>query len=171
MKASETSLISLFSSVKQFTIPIYQRTYDWSKQECKELFEAVLKAGKNKEQKECFKDRKMSMDEYENAMKEYNKKLSETIEELIELETKRVYLLRFTSKNKLLKIEKKRIICLIKDLQEDYMKKRKIETRTFELKMESFNKKLSEIEEKLATLEAKKASKGFGISLKMSEEL
>lgn len=54
MKASETSLISLFSSVKQFTIPIYQRTYDWSKQECKELFEAILKAGKNKEQKEYF---------------------------------------------------------------------------------------------------------------------
>jgi uncharacterized protein with ParB-like and HNH nuclease domain/predicted transport protein len=54
MKASETSLISLLSSVKQFTIPIYQRTYDWSKQECKELFNAILKAGKNNEQKEYF---------------------------------------------------------------------------------------------------------------------
>jgi uncharacterized protein with ParB-like and HNH nuclease domain/predicted transport protein len=54
MKASETSLISLFSSVKQFTIPIYQRTYDWSKEECKELFNAILKAGQNNEQKEYF---------------------------------------------------------------------------------------------------------------------
>lgn len=54
MKASETSLISLFSSVKQFTIPLYQRTYDWSKQECKELFDAILKAGRNTEQKEYF---------------------------------------------------------------------------------------------------------------------
>ncbi|NCN98612.1 hypothetical protein COY00_00630 [Candidatus Pacearchaeota archaeon CG_4_10_14_0_2_um_filter_35_33] len=121
-------------------------------------------------QKECFKDKKMSMEEYENTMKEYNKKLSQTVEELIELETKRVHILGFTSKNKLLITEKNRIIDLIKELQSDYMKKKKLETRTFELKMESFNKKLSEIEEKLATLEAKTASKSWGISLKVPKE-
>ncbi|MFH1359228.1 MAG: hypothetical protein ABIH37_05040, partial [archaeon] len=121
-------------------------------------------------QKECFKDKKMGMDEYETAMKEYNKKLSEVIEGLIELEIKRLHMLRFTSKNKMLKSEKEKIINLIKELQEDYMKKKKIETRTFELKMESFNKRLGEIEEKLATLEAKKAVKGFGISLKIPRE-
>jgi len=103
-------------------------------------------------------------------MKEYNKKLSQTVEELIELETKRVHILGFTSKNKLLITEKNRIIDLIKELQSDYMKKKKLETRTFELKMESFNKKLSEIEEKLATLEAKTASKSWGISLKVPKE-
>jgi uncharacterized protein with ParB-like and HNH nuclease domain/predicted transport protein len=54
MKASETSLLNLFSSIKQFTIPIYQRRYDWSKQECKELFDTILKAGKDNEGKECF---------------------------------------------------------------------------------------------------------------------
>ncbi|OIO80682.1 hypothetical protein AUJ84_02810 [Candidatus Pacearchaeota archaeon CG1_02_32_132] len=118
-------------------------------------------------QKECFKDKKMSMNEYETTMQEYNKKLSEVIEELIELETKRVHILRFTSKSKMLKFEKERIINLIKELQEDYMKKKKLETRTFELKIESFNKRLSEIEEKLATLEAKKAMGGFGVSLRI----
>jgi hypothetical protein len=121
-------------------------------------------------QKECFKDKKMSMGEYETAMKEYNKKLSRVIEELIEMETKRVHMLRFTSKNKLLKIEKERIIEMIKELQGDYMKKRKLETRTFELKMESFNKRIGEIEENLATLEAKRAVRGFGISLKIPDE-
>jgi len=121
-------------------------------------------------QKECFKDKKMSMSEYETAMKEYNRKLSEVIEELIEMETKKIHVLRFTSKNKLLKIEKQRVIEMIKELQEDYLKKKKLETRTFELKMESFNKKIGEIEEKLATLEAKKAVRGFGISLRIPDE-
>jgi len=121
-------------------------------------------------QKECFKDKKMSMGEYETAMKEYNKKLSNVIEGLIEMETKRLHMLSLSSKNKKLKIEKERVINLIKELQEDYMKKKKFETRTFELKMESFNKRIGEIEEKLATLEAKKAIKRFGISLKIPDE-
>jgi hypothetical protein len=112
-------------------------------------------------QKECFKDKKMSMNEYETAMQEYNKKLSKVIEELIEMETKRVHMLRFTSKSKMLKFEKEKVIILIKELQEDYMKKKKLETRTFELKIGSFNKRLGEIEEKLATLEAEKAVGGF----------
>jgi len=121
-------------------------------------------------QKECFKDKKMGMNEYETAMQEYNKKLSKVIEEMIEMETKRVHMLRFTSKSKILKFEKEKIITLIKELQEDYMKKKKTETRTFELKMGSFNKRLGEIEEKLATLEAKRAVRGFGISLKIPDE-
>ncbi len=118
-------------------------------------------------QKECFKDKKMGMNEYETVMGQYNKKLSEVIEELIEMETKRAQLLRFTSKTKRLKLEKEKVISLIKELQEDYMKKKKLETRTFELKMKSFNKRISEIEEKLATLEAKKAVKWRGMSLKI----
>jgi exonuclease VII large subunit len=101
------------------------------------------------------------MNEYETAMQEYNKKLSKVIEEMIEMETKRVHMLRFTSKSKMLKFEKEKIITLIKELQEDYMKKKKLETRTFELKIGSFNKRLGEIEEKLATLEAEKAVGGF----------
>jgi len=72
-------------------------------------------------------------------------------------------MLRFTSKTERLKIEKEKIISLIGELQEDYMKKKRLETRTYELKMESFNRRLSEIEEKLATLEAKKAVRGFGM--------
>jgi hypothetical protein len=52
-------------------------------------------------------------------------------------------------------------------MQMDYLKKKKIETRTYELKMDSFNKRLAEIEEKFATLETKKALKGIGVSLKI----
>ena len=118
-------------------------------------------------QNQCFKEKKMSMSEYETAIKEYNKKLSNVVEEMIELETQRTQMLRFTSKTKRLKIEKEKIISMIKEMQEDYMKKKKLETRTYEFKMESFNKRLAEIEEKFATLETKKAVRGFGISLKI----
>ena len=118
-------------------------------------------------QNQCFKEKKMSMGEYETAMKEYNQKLSNVIEELIEMETKRANMLRFTSKTKRLKIEKEKITDLIKELQGDYMKKKNLETRTYELKMNSFNRRLAEIEEKFATLEARKAVKGLGISLKI----
>jgi len=118
-------------------------------------------------QNQCFKEKKMSMSEYETAMKEYDLKLSEVVEELIELETKRTQMLRFASKTKRFELEKEKIISLIEELQEDYMKKKKLETRTYEFKMDSFNKRLSEIEEKLATLEAKKAVNGLGISLKI----
>ncbi|MDO8459803.1 MAG: hypothetical protein Q7S74_01715 [Nanoarchaeota archaeon] len=121
-------------------------------------------------QNECFKEKKMSMGEYETVIKEYNSKLSKIIEEMIELETKRAQMLRFTSKTKRLKLEKEKIVDLIKELQYDYMKNKKVETRTFELKMESFNKRLAEIEEKFATLEAKKVVKGLGISLKIPKE-
>lgn len=117
-------------------------------------------------QKETFKDKKMSMREYKTTMEEYNKKLASIIEELIELESKRVHILKFTSGSKKLGLEKKKVTSLIKQLQEDYLKHRKVETRTYELKMESFNKRVSEIEEKLATLEAKKAVKKAGIKTK-----
>ena len=118
-------------------------------------------------QNECFKEKKIGMNEYETAIKEYNRKLSNVVQELIELETKKAQIFRFTSKTKRLKIEKEKIISLIKEMQVDYMKRKKIETRTYELKMDSFNKRLAEIEEKFATIETKKALRGIGVSLKI----
>jgi hypothetical protein len=114
-------------------------------------------------QKECFNEKKMSMDEYRNAIDEYNKKLSVSIYSHIELENKRAHLLKFSNENKRLRVEKDNVIELLKELQSDYLVKGRIETRTYELKLESYNKRITEIEEKLATLEAKQAfKKGFG---------
>lgn len=48
---------------------------------------------------------------------------------------------------------------MIKSLQKDYMQDRKIETKEYELKLESYNSRLTEIDEKLALLEAKKFMK------------
>ena len=47
MKADETKLLKFMNGPKQFIIPIYQRTYGWTLKECKQLWEDIIKAGKN----------------------------------------------------------------------------------------------------------------------------
>jgi len=116
-------------------------------------------------QEETFKKGKMSMDEYRTSIKQYQKRFAEVIEELIELETKRIHALKFTSKEKRMKQERERIIEMIKGVQKGYLEEGKIETRAYELRLESYNKKLTDIDEGLALLEAKRAlrrSFGFG---------
>jgi hypothetical protein len=154
--------LSSFGAYKMNALMLIKKRIKELKEEEKILNELVRII-----QQQCFKEKKISMTEYETAMREYNKKLSSVAQELVEMEIKRLHLLRFTSKSKRLRIEKERIIELIKELQDDYMKKKKIETRTYELKMESFDKRLSEIEEYIATIEAKKAARGSGISLQI----
>ena len=81
------------------------------------------------------------------------------MEELLELENKRVHALKLTRENKQISEEKKKLIALIKTLQADYLKKGLIERRSYDIKLESYHKRLTEIDENLATLEAKKAFK------------
>lgn len=45
MKASETGLLNLLQQAFQFSIPIYQRTYSWREQECRQLWNDILRAG------------------------------------------------------------------------------------------------------------------------------
>lgn len=47
MKASETKLLAFLKKSPQFVIPIYQRTYSWTKRECTQLWNDVLRAGRN----------------------------------------------------------------------------------------------------------------------------
>ncbi|UTA80781.1 DUF262 domain-containing protein [Halomonas sp. XH26] len=46
MKANETKVEDFLSSNKtQFVIPVYQRNYDWSTSQCKQLFDDILEVG------------------------------------------------------------------------------------------------------------------------------
>ena len=45
MKATEAKLLQNLSSVSQFIIPIYQRTYSWTRKECEQLWVDILRAG------------------------------------------------------------------------------------------------------------------------------
>ncbi len=47
MKASEVQFISFIQPKGQFSIPIYQRTYSWTKDQCTQLWNDIIKAGKN----------------------------------------------------------------------------------------------------------------------------
>jgi uncharacterized protein with ParB-like and HNH nuclease domain len=49
MKANETKVEDFLSSNKtQFIIPVYQRNYDWSVNQCKRLLDDILEVGNNK---------------------------------------------------------------------------------------------------------------------------
>jgi len=109
---------------------------------------------------ETFKENKMSMEEYYEAMEQYESRLANVIESLIELETRRAHELKFTSKNKMLSSERDRVIDLVKKLQKDYLQDGILEKKSYDLKLRSYNKRLSDIDQTLATLEAKAALKG-----------
>ena len=49
MKATEAKLLEFLKKSPQFVIPIYQRTYSWGERECRQLWEDILRTGRNDE--------------------------------------------------------------------------------------------------------------------------
>lgn len=47
MKATEAKLLDFLKKSPQFVIPIYQRTYSWTEKECRQLWEDIVRCGKN----------------------------------------------------------------------------------------------------------------------------
>jgi uncharacterized protein with ParB-like and HNH nuclease domain/predicted transport protein len=47
MKATEAKLLTFLKKSPQFVIPIYQRTYSWTERECCQLWDDVVRAGRN----------------------------------------------------------------------------------------------------------------------------
>ncbi|ELO0858015.1 TPA: DUF262 domain-containing protein [Citrobacter amalonaticus] len=47
MKATEARLLDFLKRSQQFVIPIYQRTYSWSEQQCRQLWDDILRAGQD----------------------------------------------------------------------------------------------------------------------------
>lgn len=47
MKASEAQLLAFMQQSPQFIIPIYQRTYSWTARECQQLWDDVLRSGRD----------------------------------------------------------------------------------------------------------------------------
>jgi uncharacterized protein with ParB-like and HNH nuclease domain/predicted transport protein len=45
MKATETPLLPFLEGKKQFVIPIYQRTYSWTRPQCQQLWDDIYNAG------------------------------------------------------------------------------------------------------------------------------
>ena len=47
MKATEAKFLAFLRKSDQFVIPIYQRTYSWTQRECSQLWEDILRTGRN----------------------------------------------------------------------------------------------------------------------------
>lgn len=47
MKATEAKLLEFLKKSPQFVIPIYQRAYSWSERECRQLWDDILRTGRN----------------------------------------------------------------------------------------------------------------------------
>jgi len=106
-------------------------------------------------QHECFAEKKMSMEEYHQSMLEYEDRFSKAVQHALKLESIRANLFRVRKKG--LEMEMQGILNLMKELQSQYIKEGKIETRIYNQKMKSLSARLSEIEEQIALNEAQKA--------------
>ncbi|MEM6552582.1 MAG: DUF262 domain-containing protein [Planctomycetota bacterium] len=49
MKANEANCLTFLKKTAQFVIPIYQRPYSWSEQQCRQLWDDVVRSGKDDE--------------------------------------------------------------------------------------------------------------------------
>ena len=47
MKATETKFLDFLKKSPQFIIPIYQRTYSWTNRECRQLWNDILRTGRD----------------------------------------------------------------------------------------------------------------------------
>ena len=47
MKASATQFLRFLSGERQFIIPIYQRTYSWTTDQCQQLWKDICTAAKS----------------------------------------------------------------------------------------------------------------------------
>lgn len=54
MKASETNFLKFLQGTKQFIIPIYQRKYSWTIEQCKQLWNDTVRASKDEDIKGHF---------------------------------------------------------------------------------------------------------------------
>ena len=54
MEATQAQLLSLLDGKKQFTIPIYQRTYSWQIKQCQQLFDDIVRVGSNSSETSHF---------------------------------------------------------------------------------------------------------------------
>lgn len=54
MNSAVTSILNFLEGSKQFVIPIYQRTYEWKREQCSQFWEDVLLVGGNPEPKPHF---------------------------------------------------------------------------------------------------------------------
>src|SRR5699024_8243170 len=54
MKASETNLLQFLKNPKHLLIPVYQRAYSWTKEQCEQLWKDIERVSKDKDSQAHF---------------------------------------------------------------------------------------------------------------------
>jgi len=98
-------------------------------------------------QRRCFVENRISIGEYYDALAQFEGRLAEVSEGVIEYQSKLVNLFKFSSGLKRLGEEKGNLLVLIRDTQKEYFELGLIETRVYKTKVDSLSKRLSEVEE------------------------
>ncbi|MDD3160026.1 MAG: hypothetical protein PHQ98_03600, partial [Candidatus ainarchaeum sp.] len=104
-------------------------------------------------QKQCFVDKSLSINEYYDALSQFETRLVEVSEVGIEYETKKSNLFKLKSSISRLKKEKAALLDKIKKTQQQYFELGLIETRIYEARTKSLTKKLSQLEEEIVSKE------------------
>ncbi|MEK6943435.1 MAG: hypothetical protein AABX00_05215 [Nanoarchaeota archaeon] len=113
-------------------------------------------------QRETFEKNSKSIEEYNEALNQYEGKLADVLNSQLSYENRLAHLITFTSKHKMLLKEKEKIISKVKSLQTRYIETGMIDTRIYQNRVRSLSERLAEIEENIASEDVKKAMRRFG---------
>lgn len=106
-------------------------------------------------QHECFEKKTIDMAQYNTAMLQYENKLSSVVQRIIKLEAIKASLIRPALHR--LELERKRLLDLIKQTQDEYIVRGQQETGVYKSKIHSYSTRLTEIEGKVIVKEAEAA--------------
>lgn len=107
-------------------------------------------------QKDCFEKNKLSMEEYAEAMSQYESRLSDIIQEKVTTETQLANMNKLRGRKKALIQEKIRLTELIREAQDDYLNKAKLDSRVYGNMLRSYANRLSKVQEELAFMDAQR---------------
>jgi hypothetical protein len=102
------------------------------------------------------------MEEYNDAMIQYEKRLGTVIQEKIKTETQIANINKLSGKKKALTQEKDRLTVLVRQTQDDYMNKGKLDTRIYENMLRTYAGRLNKIQEELAYMSADEELRKIG---------
>jgi len=108
------------------------------------------------EQRKCFVDSTISLQQYRDTVKQHEERLSNVVSDIVRMETLLKNLFVFRHSMQGLLIERNHLLELVKKLQSDYFESQNIDAVVYDAKQSIFLQRLSEIEEKLALSELKK---------------
>jgi hypothetical protein len=145
-------LVFSFGGTFAIKIKLYREKLKYLDDEEKLLLELMKTI-----QRQCFEKGNLEIEEYKEAMSQYESKLSSTIKERINIETKLSNLLKLRGKKRALGEEKERLVSLIRDVQDRYLNKGLLETRVYQDMLKIYSERISEIEEQITFLEAEEA--------------